>query len=120
MPTGCGASNYHYEAIQLDVVETGCYNLISNNTIATHGYIYKDNFNPINPTINILLQNDRHYRGRDDQFEFQTYLLINTTYILVVTTFDPGVTGVFSVLVTGPNSVSFNYIGECVLYFVEY
>ncbi len=112
MPTGCGTPNYHYKAIQLDVAETGCYNLVINTTIATHGYIYTDDYNPINPAVNLFLQNDRSYR--DNEFEFQTHLLVNTTYILVVTTFDPHLTGEFSVLAAGPNNVNFTSIGKCV------
>ncbi|UJR19337.1 hypothetical protein I4U23_022466 [Adineta vaga] len=111
MPIGCGTPTHHYKAIQVDVIETGCYNLVSNSTIATYGYIYKDDFIPINPTVNLFLQTDRNYRS--NQFEFQTHLLVNINYILVVKTFDPAVTGVFSVLITGPNNVSFTSIGEC-------
>jgi hypothetical protein len=112
MPTGCGAPNYFYSAVQFNVIEADCYDLIGNGTNDTYGYIYKDYFNPINPHINVFLQNDRTHR--DNQFEFYPRLLLNTTYILVVTTFDPNVTGVFSVFVTGSNNVSFTSIGMSV------
>jgi len=106
--TDCGKLNYCYEAIEVEVLENGCYNLVGNSTIDTHGYIYKDHFNPMVPSINILAENWGGYH--DDQFELEISLLINTKYILVVTTFDPKVTGVFSVNATGPNSVNFNRI----------
>jgi hypothetical protein len=108
--TGCELPNYYYEAIQVDVVESGYYNLISNSLIDTYGYMYKEYFNPMIPTNNLLLQNDRSFCS--NQFKFVTSLEVNTMYVLVVTTFDPSVTGMFSVIVTGPNNVSLNRISE--------
>jgi hypothetical protein len=103
-------SNYYYEAIQVEVLESGCYNLVSNGTIDMYGFIYKDYFNPVAPTANFLPVSVLDYDG--DQFELQTSLLINTKYILVMTTFYPKVTGVFSVIANGPNSVTFDRISE--------
>jgi hypothetical protein len=103
-------SNYYYETIQMEVLENGCYNLVSNSTFDTYSYIYEDYFKPVIPTDNLFSQIGRDYRG--GHFELQTPLLINTKYILVVTTFNPNVTGVFSVIVTGPNSVNFNRVSE--------
>ncbi len=108
--TTCGMSNYYYEAIQVEVLESGCYNLVSNGTIDMYGFIYKDYFNPVAPTANFLPVSVLDYDG--DQFELQTSLLINTKYILVMTTFYPKVTGVFSVIANGPNSVTFDRISE--------
>lgn len=108
--TDCGTSNYYYEAIEVEVVESGCYNLVGNGTIDTDGFIYKDYFNPVTPTAQFLSGSGRGYHG--DQFELQTSLLINTKYILVVTTSNPNVTGAFSVIANGSNSVTFNRISE--------
>jgi len=92
------------------VIEGGCYNLISNSTIDTYGYIYKNYFYSIDSTINLVSENDRGFRS--NQFELITQLQTNTKYILVVTTNDPNVTGVFSLLVTGPKNVKFNRISK--------
>jgi hypothetical protein len=108
--TSCEAPNYYYEAIQVDVVESGCYNLASNSTFDTYAYIYKGNFNPIIATSSLLSESDRSFYS--NQFELITSLQVNTTYVLVVTTVDPRVTGIFSVIVTGPNNVSLNRISE--------
>ncbi|CAF0936812.1 unnamed protein product [Adineta ricciae] len=105
-PSGCGTHSYYYQAIQLNVIENGCYNLVSNNTISTYGYIYRDDFNPFNPAVNLFLQNYQSYHNH--QFKFQTYLQINTTYILVVSTSNPNVTGMFAVLAVGPHRINFN------------
>ena len=106
----CESSDYYYEAIEIDVIEGGCYNLISNSTIDTYGYIYKNYFYSIDSTINLVSENDRGFRS--NQFELITQLQTNTKYILVVTTNDPNVTGVFSLLVTGPKNVKFNRISK--------
>ena len=106
----CESSDYYYEAIEIDVIESGCYNLTSNSTIDTYGYIYKDKFYSIDSTINLISENDRSFRS--NQFEFITQLQTNTKYILVVTTNDPNVTGVFSLLVAGPTNARFNRISK--------
>lgn len=79
----------------------------------TYGYIYKNSFNPTNSLVNLLAEDDQSYHN--DQFKLVTPLQINTTYILVVTTYSPKVIGMFSVLVIGPNKVMFNHISKCIL-----
>lgn len=108
--TGCFEGRYFYEAIEVKVVKTGNYSLGTNSTMDTYGYIYKNDFNSFHPFMNLLLEDDQSYRN--DQFKLVTRLQINITYILVVTTYFPSVTGVFSVLVIGPNNVILNRISE--------
>jgi len=105
----CGRTNYYYETIQVNVVTAGSYSLSSSSTIDTYGYLYKDNFNPTNPSENSLAWNDdESWCGR--QFKLLPYLQANITYVLVVTTFSPNVQGNFLVHVTGPNNISLNRI----------
>lgn len=106
----CGTLSYYYEAIQVEISENGCYNFVSNSTIDTYSYINEDYFKPMISTDIFLSQIVRGHRN--EQFELQTTLLINTKYILVVTTFNPNVTGMFSVIATGPSSVNFSRISE--------
>ncbi len=113
-PISCGMPHY-YEAIQVNIVESGCYQFSSNSTIDTYGFIYENNFDPFNPTMNELAEDDDG--NNNNQFKLIISMQVNTTYVLIVTTHDPNVTGVYSVLVTGPNNVSLNLIGEY-LYFV--
>ncbi len=107
---GCHESNYFYETIEVKVIETGNYSLGSNSTIDTYGYIYNNSFDPFHLTMNLLIENDQSYGN--NQFKLVTPLQVNTTYILVVTTYSPNVTGKFSVLVIGPNNVIFNHISK--------
>ena len=84
----------------------GVYSFNSNNTNITYGYIYENDFDPSNPTNNLLAESSISCRRY--HFKFGTYLKINKTYILVVTTFEPYVQGEFSLFVIGPNNVSLN------------
>jgi hypothetical protein len=45
-------SNYYYEAIRMNVTETGEYTLFAESDIDTYGYIYIDTFDPKNPSTN--------------------------------------------------------------------
>jgi hypothetical protein len=108
--TACAKSIYYYEAIQVNVVESGCYGLSSNSTIDTDGYIYEDSFDPFNPTRNLLSQNNDNLN--DTQFKFIIHLQVNTTYVLVVTMGYPIVKEAFSIVLSGPNNVNLNRIGE--------
>jgi hypothetical protein len=106
----CGRTNYYYETIQVNVQENSTYTFDSNSSIITYGYIYKNNFDPSHPTENLLTQSN--YTCGEYHFQFSTELQVNTTYILVVTTFESNVQGVFSVFVYGVNNVSLNHISE--------
>ncbi|CAF3821869.1 unnamed protein product, partial [Adineta steineri] len=102
----CRKSNYYYETIRMNVVETGYYALISSSNMNTFGDIYKDDFNPMNPFENLLSQDYRSCSYQD--FKFIAYLHTGTTYILVVTTWSPNMTGDFSILTSGPDNITLN------------
>jgi hypothetical protein len=112
----CRISNYYYETIQMNVDETNYYSIESNSSINTFGYIYKDSFNPFNPFEKLLLQNVKQCNIR---FRLVINLQVGSTYILVVTTYRPNVTGAFSIIVSGPNNVSLKRIGEYLCYFMN-
>jgi hypothetical protein len=101
---------YYYEAIQMKVMEAATYSFRSNSTMDTYGYIYKDSFNSCDPALNLISEDDQS--GGSNQFQLISSLRANTTYILVVTTFRKSITGNFSILVSGPNDVTLNYISE--------
>ena len=106
----CGKSNYYYETIEVHVQETGNYSFGSFSDIATYGYIYKNSFNPFNPMENLL--SDNGLECDDYRFQIKIQLQINTTYVLVVTTFDPHVKGNFTVHATGPSKITLNRTSE--------
>ncbi len=109
-PRTCGRVNYYYEAVEINVIETGYYIILSNSTIDTYGVIYENNFDVFRTGMNFILEDDKS--GCNDQFKILTLLAVNTTYILVVTTSKRNMTGTFSVIVFGPKNVSMNHIGE--------
>ena len=106
--TDCGILDYYYEVIRMSVTRSGYYTVHSESNINTYGYIYKDHFDPINPSVNKYLENDNDCDN--NQFKFVTHLESNTTYILVVTTSAQKEIGGFSILVSGPKNVTFTRI----------
>jgi hypothetical protein len=110
--TGCDESNYYYETIQVNVVTSGVYILSSKSNIDTYGYIYRDRFNPINSLDNLLSEDNQDWEK--DQFKLVIDLQSSTTYVLVVTTYSPKVTGNFSIFAYGPNNIILNRISECI------
>ncbi|CAF1510988.1 unnamed protein product [Rotaria sp. Silwood1] len=72
----------------------------------TFGYLYNNSFVPPDLSQNLVASNND---GVDNQ-EFRLYIWLDTvtTYVLVVTTFNPNVTGPFSINVTGLASVTFS------------
>ncbi|CAF3843279.1 unnamed protein product [Adineta steineri] len=75
-----------------------------------HGYIYKNDFNPMDPFENRL---SKDYRASSDQgYKLIANLHTGITYILVVTTRYPNETGNFSIKAAGRNNITLNpYIG---------
>jgi len=102
----CQNIGYYYETIDLNVVENGSYTLGSVSNIDTYGYIYNGNFNPFNPSENLLSHIDDGCGY--EQFRLVTHLQVNIPYILLVTTYLPDITGPFWIFVSGPNNVSLN------------
>jgi hypothetical protein len=112
----CGSS-FYYEAIEVNVFLSGFYTLSSDSIVNTNGYIYKEKFNPVNPSENLLSQNDGSCQSR--HFKLTAVLQNSTTYVLVVTTLIPNVIGKFSIAVSGPNSVRLDRISEYLYYFMN-
>ena len=94
----------------MNVIEDGNYTLRCCNKIDTYGYIYKDKFNPYDPWMNQVGENNNN--GFTDDFRLFAYLLSNTTYILVVTTYDDHHVGPFSIITSDPNNVFLKYTSE--------
>ncbi|CAF3536439.1 unnamed protein product [Adineta steineri] len=100
----CQVPQCHYETLQIHVNTTGLYVLSSESNINAYGYIYKNDFNPLNPSENLLLSHGGECNV--GQFKLIIDLEINTRYILVVTTHESKITGNFSISIFGPNNVS--------------
>jgi hypothetical protein len=113
----CVQSSFYYETIDVNVAETGYYTFGSTEGIPTLGYIYKDNFNPFNPFENLHSQPDNNCNN-GWYFKLIAHLQASTTYVLVVTTYSPNVTGNVSITVSGPNNVTLTRTSEYLHYFM--
>ena len=102
----------YYETFEIQVKRNGLYVLWSeNNRILPYGYIYKNDFDPLKPFVNLLLQHDGSCN--DEQFKLIINLEVNIRYVLVVTTYFPNITGNFSISISGQENISFTPIDGC-------
>ncbi len=106
----CRTSKFYYETIQVNVETAGFYSLSSKSNINTYGYLYNDAFNPFNPSENLNSENS--YKCNGEQFKLDIYLQPSATYVLVVTTYFPKVTGTFLIFAFGPNNITLNHNSE--------
>jgi len=98
------------------VIESGYYTFGVYSSFNVVGYIYKDSFNPLNPFINLMPQKSFFCGNR--QLKLIPYFQANTMYVLVITTFNPNVTGDLQVGVSGPKNVSLTISSKYLYYFV--
>lgn len=108
-------TNY-YDALQMNVTETGTYAIFSKSTINLYGFLYNNTFIPYDPTANLII-------GNNDGCSYEQFLLTlilhaHMTYELVITTWDPIVIGSFSITISGPNDVFLNRISKYSSYFL--
>lgn len=102
--------NYYFEAIEINVRETGCYDIINNSTFNAYAYIYKDNFDSkTHPSI-FLLKDDSSLQGY--QFQSTVRLQNGIIYLFIMTTNETNKTGLFSLHFIGPAEISFRLISK--------
>jgi len=101
----CAKGDFYYVAITVSVATPGTYLFSSKSDIDTYGYIYMNSFDPSKPHQNLLQENNDS--GEKKQFKLKVHLKSGPKYILVTTTSSPNVTGSFSIIASGPTSVSF-------------
>mgnify|MGYP006973174704 FL=1 len=110
----CIWENYYYEAIQINIIKSGSYTFSSNSSMIPYGYLYRDYFNQFNISENLLFENCGGCHHRD--FKLLAYLHSNTTYILIVTTFESNVAGSVEIFASGPTIVTFNRTSKFLQY----
>lgn len=98
--------NYYYQAIEITVDTTETYTLTSESFIDAYGYLYEGNFDPLNPLLNKIIEDDQS--SGFNQFGFTVSLQTNLKYILVFTTAAENVTGQFIIVARGPKVVHFD------------
>ena len=77
----------------------------------TYIYLYDDVFNPTNPTLNLIAQDDDGYDGGNDyQFDLTYNIKKDHVYWAVITTYDPEeeIEGVVSIF--GPQGANINMV----------
>jgi hypothetical protein len=102
--------NYFYEALAFNVSIAGEYSFWSHSDINTYGSLYVGIFNPFQPVVNRLSEDDDNCLSK--QFHFAHHLSPNTRYILVVTSAGVNATGSFSIISAGPAAIQFVRSGE--------
>ncbi|CAF1054190.1 unnamed protein product [Adineta steineri] len=100
----------YYQAIKITVLTTGVYAIRCSSTIDTYGYMYNSTFNPVDPNQNLLSSDDDS--GGNDQFMLANILQPMTKYILIVTTYAKSVTGRFTLIGKGPDSISYSLVNS--------
>ena len=106
----CLPPSHYYEALQLHVSVSGLYTLVSTGIVDIDGALYQDDFDPFDPTGNLVVEVDN---GCSNQhFRIDRVLQKKVKYILVVTTYASQRTGSFSVVATGVAKINFTRIGE--------
>jgi hypothetical protein len=106
----CNQDNYYYEAFQVNVPESRTYTIWSSSEIDPYGFIYEIHFDSLNPTENLISSDNDD--GYDSQFKFEIPLYMDTTYILVVTTFQPKDVGNITINLLGLINVTVTHISE--------
>ncbi|CAF4086440.1 unnamed protein product [Adineta steineri] len=106
----CDKLNYYYETIQISVITDEFYMIASNSSVDTYGYIYEHSFDPFNPSVNLILEDDENCE--QEQFGLTVNLQVNIKYILVVTTFSPDAANAFSIIVSGLTNANVERIIE--------
>ena len=105
----CNLLDY-YEAVQISVVKNGCYIFERKSSISVYSTIYKESFDPFSSSGYKIHMNGRTYNSY--QPNFGIYLQTNTIYILVVGKSYSNVSESFSIIISGPNQVTFHLLSK--------
>ncbi|CAF1591005.1 unnamed protein product [Adineta ricciae] len=91
---GSSLPNFYYEVINVTVPAAGSYIFQCYSNIDTFGYIYNQAFYPLSPAMNLINAFDDE---NIERWEFSFMLTFNSpdTSLLVVTTYNPNMTGSF-------------------------
>ena len=107
----CGKWTHHYEAVQINVSTSGEYGFSSSSSgMATSGYLYRDTFDALDPSLN-LIASDYDSCG-NDQFQFRSFLQRSSRYILVVASSYVDTKGTISIVTIGGGSANFTRLSK--------
>lgn len=100
--------NSYYQTFRVNVAVFGTYTFIGNSSIDIFGYMYKNNFDPNSPTVNLIARNDLNISKTQNGWTLPLQPAMN--YYLVVATYIFNVTGLYNVKSYGPQQVTFTII----------
>ncbi|CAF4174594.1 unnamed protein product, partial [Adineta steineri] len=101
-PNG-NTNNYYFHAIVVRTFSTGSYNFTSNSTFDIYGSFHRYPVDITNPSQSIITYD--YYNGGALHFQINLDLQSNQIYVLIVSTYSPNVTGLFTIIVEGPSNV---------------
>jgi hypothetical protein len=108
----CTTQTFKYEAIEINVSVSGYYGFSMNSDVDTYGFLYRDAFDPFDPSRNQIASDDDSCGKR--QFRLESFLQIDMAYTLVVTTFRPYQSDVFTLIaLSEAGRVNLTRLGEC-------
>jgi len=102
---------YYFEPIQINVVQSGNYTLSSvDSSNGIVGYLYKEHFNEYASDDRLIANN---YNGcPKNEFKIIIELQSSVTYILMMTPHFSHSRDTFSIVISGPNNITFNPISK--------
>ena len=110
LTSNCPPKLSSYQAIQVNVKETGNYTLIGSSNFYMSSYLYANSFDPNNPKpAKCLAEN---VRCEDNRFRQNIQLRSTMIYILVITDKDDTGQRYFSTIAYGPSEVMFKRLSE--------
>ena len=98
------SEQFHYQAIRLPITKTGVYIIRSNAMFDSYGFLYRSSFDPSKPLANLMAEDNNSDLSLD--FRMTSKLQAGTTYILVVTTYNPMKIGVYELSLIGPAKIN--------------
>jgi len=104
--------NYSYEPIQINVVQSGNYTMSSVDSLlgGITGYLYKEHFDQFILDKRLIARNVEGCPN--GQFKIITELQSSVTYILMVASTTTRSVNNISLLISGPNNITFNPISK--------
>ena len=104
--------NYYYEPIQINVVQSGNYTMssVDSRFDGITGYLYKEHFDQFILDKRLIARNVEGCPN--DEFKIITELQSSVTYILIMTPTITFSVNNISLLIFGPNNITFNPISK--------
>jgi len=105
-------SEFYYEPIQINVVQSGNYTMSSVDSYPPYitGSLYKEHFDQFIPDKRLVAHNSDGCPRRE--FKIITELQSSVTYILIMTPIVTLPVNNISLLISGPNNITFNPISK--------